>query len=496
MMKLFLVLLGAALTAVAAAAQEVRQTAVLSLYVGDCQVWRQGKSQEAELGQSLHPGDSVLVDKDSRAEIAFGDGTVIRLGERSRFYIQSSDSSRSFRLAWGKFFAKVSKLTPNARFQVETPTAVAGVRGTVFRVEVSEDSSSNVAVEEGEVEVFNPRRRERMVRLSALRQALTRGDAGPSESGLDTLKMSRWERWSGAMFQNLYRSTQALLKGLGQTVKGHQRLREQAEKLLGKSSGIRDPEKMLQQAQDIERRLADGRRKFRLLRARLERRLHQAQALSGRMEDGSRQEQLAAKAAQLRTELDALVSRFEEADKWTSELLEQAQSGLESGAPQGNLNPGEVLRRLEALEAKGAQYLPLLEKIETDCNLIEPKLAEFIQKLLLIKSLYPDQPLLARQQFLLLRQDYFSFKAGFGGFDFPALDRMRPESRQLLIEGKRLIRLVPKDDPVLPRCKELNDRISSVTLKVMNTDRRTIKVARQAQILERIMLEIEGLIKS
>jgi len=451
--------------------------------------------QDAELGQALHPGDSVRTGKDSRAELGFGDGTTVRLGENSRFYIESADSSRIFKLSWGRFFAKVSKLTAKSTFQVETPTAVAGVRGTVFRVDIAEDSSSTVAVEEGEVEIFNPRRRERMVRLAAMRQAVMAGSTGPSESAFDTLKLRRWERWNGAMFRSLYSATRTLLKGLSQTLKNHERLRDQAEKALGEKARLRDQDKLWQQIQAIERKFAENRRKFRLMRSRLEQRLHQAQVLSGRMEDGSPQAQLETQARELRAELDAMVLKFEQADQKISDLLEQVPRRLGDLSPEQGLNSKDILAKMETLAAKADQLAPVLQKIVSDCDQIEPRLAEYIQKLLLIKSISADQPLLARQQFLNLRQEYLSFKASYGGFDFPALDKIRPESRVLVMESRKLVRSLNKSDPNITRARELSERITSVSNFLISVERRTYKVIRQAQVLERLILELESILK-
>jgi hypothetical protein len=54
----------------------------------------------------------------------------------------------------GKVWARVSRLLlGRGRFFVETPTAVAGVRGTVYRLNLNSDRSAVVKVYDGEVEV-------------------------------------------------------------------------------------------------------------------------------------------------------------------------------------------------------------------------------------------------------------------------------------------------------------------------------------------------------
>ena len=60
-------------------------------------------------------------------------------------------------LSVGKLWAKVKKLTtPDSSVVVETSNAVAGVRGTVYRVNVEEDTSALVKVYDGSVYVASP----------------------------------------------------------------------------------------------------------------------------------------------------------------------------------------------------------------------------------------------------------------------------------------------------------------------------------------------------
>ena len=57
-------------------------------------------------------------------------------------------------LGVGKLWANVKKLlTPDSSFEVKTSNAVAGVRGTVYRVNVEEDKSAMVKVYDGSVYV-------------------------------------------------------------------------------------------------------------------------------------------------------------------------------------------------------------------------------------------------------------------------------------------------------------------------------------------------------
>lgn len=120
-----------------------------------------------EQGQPLKKGDRLVKDRtirvgeQSRIEIAFPDGTLMRFSERSTILLneihfdrKSREKSVSVGLSAGKLWASVKKLvTPGSRVEVRTANAVAGVRGTIYRMNVSEDRSTLVRVYDGSVYV-------------------------------------------------------------------------------------------------------------------------------------------------------------------------------------------------------------------------------------------------------------------------------------------------------------------------------------------------------
>lgn len=124
----------------------------------------------------LKPGDSlkkfdliaISSSEGSSLSLVCADMSVLHLGPGSFLFIQ--DTLRpskgifsflarlwqkpSLRLVLGNLWASVAKrITPGSQFQVETPAAVAGVRGTRFEVSVSPTGATGVYVEEGVVEV-------------------------------------------------------------------------------------------------------------------------------------------------------------------------------------------------------------------------------------------------------------------------------------------------------------------------------------------------------
>jgi hypothetical protein len=133
---------------------------------GTAQVFTTGKQKSATLkkGSQLKQDQEVRVGEKSRVELLFPDGTVMRLAEKSRlnlgrivFNRKTDGKNVSVNLGSGKLWAKVKKLvTPDSSVEVRTTNAVAGVRGTVYRVNVNEDQSAMVKVYDGSVYVANP----------------------------------------------------------------------------------------------------------------------------------------------------------------------------------------------------------------------------------------------------------------------------------------------------------------------------------------------------
>src|SRR5512147_231175 len=135
---------------------------------GSAKVYKKGSTAGRPLhkGDKLKKDDEVRVSEKSRLEILFPDGTVMRLAERSSlrmnelaFNKETDRKSVKVGLSLGKLWAKVKRLkTADSSVEVKTSNAVAGVRGTVYRVNVEQDKSALVKVYDGEVYVANPPR--------------------------------------------------------------------------------------------------------------------------------------------------------------------------------------------------------------------------------------------------------------------------------------------------------------------------------------------------
>ena len=107
----------------------------------------------------LSQGSRVRTGKDSRIELKLPDGSYIRFDEQTTFVLEAASFNKkekkrniSIKMALGKTWARVSRfLRRRGRFTITTKTAVAGVRGTVYRMNVNQDDSVMIKVYWGEI---------------------------------------------------------------------------------------------------------------------------------------------------------------------------------------------------------------------------------------------------------------------------------------------------------------------------------------------------------
>jgi hypothetical protein len=109
-------------------------------------------------GEALHRGDTILTGPDGRAEIEYFDGSVTRLDFATEFTLTELASLPERedsvivegRQVSGGTFSRVVDLTDStSRFEVETPTAVASVRGTTFFSLLRDDGTTLWGVLDG-----------------------------------------------------------------------------------------------------------------------------------------------------------------------------------------------------------------------------------------------------------------------------------------------------------------------------------------------------------
>jgi hypothetical protein len=150
------------LMAVAAtAAPNAQPAGSVTFLAGEASRAAGGKAEKLAVGKAVYQGDLLETQKRTRLEVKLADGSVVRLGPSSKAEVQAAafgksveDRKVSAKLVVGKVWANVAKAVGGEqRFEVKTENAVAGVRGTTFRVDAATDRSVVVKVYSGTVAV-------------------------------------------------------------------------------------------------------------------------------------------------------------------------------------------------------------------------------------------------------------------------------------------------------------------------------------------------------
>jgi hypothetical protein len=116
-----------------------------------------GVQKAPQDGDPLSVGDSVRTGALSTADILLGDIGIIRIYENSLVHIKTlvdpSTGDTKIDMNQGKLYSTLGKLSRGS-FQVQTPTSVASIRGTSFRISAAQDDS-RLDVLDGKVQI-NP----------------------------------------------------------------------------------------------------------------------------------------------------------------------------------------------------------------------------------------------------------------------------------------------------------------------------------------------------
>lgn len=111
-------------------------------------------------GQNVPANSSVVTGSNSSVDLHFPDGSVISVAPNTRFRLDklamiSNTESGSFGIDYGKILSKITKLNKARDLQFTTPTAIAGVRGTIFGIDVAQAGEAKLLVTEGSVAFGN-----------------------------------------------------------------------------------------------------------------------------------------------------------------------------------------------------------------------------------------------------------------------------------------------------------------------------------------------------
>ncbi len=151
---------------------QAKSPVIVKMTKGEAKVTTlQGKAEVICAGQKetkylkkhdlIGAGCEVSTGPESRAEIILPDKSIIRFAEKTKFRLVQVDTGEDGRravkvsVAVGKIWTNVRKSLPggNDKYEISCQNAVAGVRGTIYRMDVEGDQSALVKVYDGEVRV-------------------------------------------------------------------------------------------------------------------------------------------------------------------------------------------------------------------------------------------------------------------------------------------------------------------------------------------------------
>ncbi len=136
---------------------------LVTMTIGDVQIRKMGSDnwREVAVDDIVEMGDTLKTGADSACELQIVERGVYRLEANTEMLVsklvnQDETLQARMHVEKGTLGLKPKKLKEGEVFEVETSTAVAAVRGTVFMVNVTEEGDTKVAVVEGKVE-FAPK---------------------------------------------------------------------------------------------------------------------------------------------------------------------------------------------------------------------------------------------------------------------------------------------------------------------------------------------------
>lgn len=197
--------------------------------------------QPGKVGETLPGGTRIRTGADGNAEVVFPDGSKMQVRPSTQVALSGAkraEQKSSVVLFFGRVWSKVTRsVGGETNYEVNTPNAVAGVRGTEFETAVADDGSAKVRVTEGKVAVGSD--------VDNEAEEVSRGQETTADSdGVDDAAASsgeaQWDKFSGD-------GTARAKKDGGNLAKG---MRERLDARSKKLASLRERQSQLMKQRD------------------------------------------------------------------------------------------------------------------------------------------------------------------------------------------------------------------------------------------------------
>ncbi len=199
---LLLTALGAvpALAKPGAGVKKKAENGIGTLFVknGQVELLRSGKTKwiKAQKGMLIFEGDKLKTRELARAAVILDDGSIIRLNENTDlfFKVRQAKKKNRIKLLLGHLWAKVKKLDHGQGLEIETPSAVAAIKGTELELKVLPDGKVRLIVWDGLVDFFNSHGK---VVVRASQESTSEKDQAPEKP--KKTKLESRDQWFGSV---------------------------------------------------------------------------------------------------------------------------------------------------------------------------------------------------------------------------------------------------------------------------------------------------------
>jgi tetratricopeptide (TPR) repeat protein len=201
----------------------------------------------------VQPAIYIKTGRDSQAVFSFGKKAVVTLTENTVVCLSETTfrgediENVKIKTAGGKIWSAVEKLPADSEFEIETPNALAGIRGTVFMVDLKTgEETTTVGVVDGEVRVSSKAAEGYVILKENMMTTVVANKPPVSPKALEEKEKREWEKWQ----QSIPFSEIGIIGGIAET---HAIMSQEASRIV-RELGIakKGTKKVLEDFKNIE----------------------------------------------------------------------------------------------------------------------------------------------------------------------------------------------------------------------------------------------------